>query len=267
MRLEFWKMQALGNDYVVIEDLGEKIEEDKLPEVAKFLCDRHYGVGGDGLLLLVSSLTEDARMRIFNPDGSEAEMCGNGIRCLAKYAFERNFVNKLEFRIETKAGLRKVYLFSENGKVKSVKVDMGRPTIEKLADSLSVNGEVYEYSSISLGNPHAVIKVKELNDEVVNKVGPKVEVHENFPERTNVEFVKVLNPHELEVRVWERGVGETLACGTGACASAIAMHKLDYSDNEVTVHLLGGDLKVEIAERIYLTGPVEKVFEGVIEVE
>ena len=271
--MKFWKMHGLGNDYIVIDDQNEKIREEEVSKLARKLCERRFSVGADGLLLVHNSAIADARMRIFNADGSEAEMCGNGIRCFAKYCYENNIAKKKELRIETLAGIKKVWLTVKNGEVENVKVNMGSPVLERssipmlgrgkcIDEDLEVNGERFKVTCLSVGNPHCVIFVEDIKNFPVHKIGPKIESHELFPKRVNVEFVKVLNRGELSVRVWERGCGETLACGTGACASVVAGTLLKKVDNKVTVHLLGGDLEIEYSESIMMTGPAEKVFEG-----
>jgi len=273
--MKFWKMQGLGNDYIVIDNRDEKIREDETNELARKLCERRFSVGADGLLLVYDSAIADARMRIFNADGGEAEMCGNGIRCFAKYCYENNIAKKKELKIETLAGIKKVWLTIRDGEVKGAKVDMGSPVLERsgipmlgrgtcIDEDLEVNGERFKVTCLSVGNPHCVIFVKDIKNFPVHQIGPKIEGHKLFPKRVNVEFVKVLNKGELSVRVWERGCGETLACGTGACASVVAGNLLKKVDNKATVHLLGGDLEIEYSGSILMTGPAEKVFEGTL---
>jgi diaminopimelate epimerase len=273
--MRFWKMHGLGNDYVVIDNRDEKISGDHAVQLAKRLCERRFSVGADGLLLVMCSKLVDARMRIFNADGSEAEMCGNGIRCFAKYCYENGIVKKNEFRIETLSGLKRVWLTVKDDEVKSVKVDMGAPNWERsslpmvghgtcINENLEVNGEAFKVTCLSVGNPHCVIFVDKVDDFPVDQIGPQIENHKAFPKKTNVGFVQVLNNNQLKVRVWERGCGETLACGTGTCAAAAAANKLGKVANKVTVHVLGGDLQVEVAERLYLSGVAEKVFEGTL---
>jgi diaminopimelate epimerase len=271
--MKFWKMQALGNDYVVIDNRDEKIDTKEATKLAKKLCERKFGVGADGLLLISNSSKADSKMRIFNADGSEAEMCGNGIRCFAKYCYENEIVKKNDFVVETAAGLKRVWLTVEKDAVKAIKVDMGAPNWERkslpmigegtcIDGDLIVEDEPYKVSCVSMGNPHCVIFVNNVGDYAVEYVGPIVENHEAFPKRTNVGFVEVLNKNELKLRVWERGCGETLACGTGTCAAAAVANKLKKVGNKVTVHLLGGDLQIEIGASILMSGPAEKVFEG-----
>jgi diaminopimelate epimerase len=271
--MKFWKMHGLGNDYIVIDNRNEKIADVETAELAQKLCKRRFSVGADGLLLVSNSSMADVKMRIFNADGSEAEMCGNGIRCFAKYCYENNIAKKNELTVETLAGIKRTWLTVEDNTVASVMVDMGVPTLERsripmlgegtcINEDLQVNAEKYKVTCLSMGNPHCVIFVDALDDFPVAHVGSKIENHSFFPERINVEFVQVLNKNEVKLRVWERGVGETLACGTGACAAVAAGNLLKKISNKVRVHLVGGDLEVEHAERIFLSGPAEKVFEG-----
>ena len=271
--MKFWKMHGLGNDFIVIDNRDEKIGDSEATRLALRLCQRRFSVGADGLLLVSNSTVADVKMRIFNADGSEAEMCGNGIRCFAKYCYENNVTQKNELTVETLAGVKRTWLTVENQVVKSVMVDMGTPELDRskipmfgigtcVNESLQIDGEQYRITCLSVGNPHCVVFVDKLDDFPVLLVGPKIENHGLFPKKTNVEFVQVLNSHELKVRVWERGCGETLACGTGACAAVAAGNLLQKVSGKVTVHLLGGDLEVEYAERLFLSGPAEKVFEG-----
>ena len=270
--LKFWKMHGTGNDFIVIDNRDGKIKENKLSEFAKRICERRFSVGADGLLLVCDSDVADVRMRMFNPDGTEAEMCGNGIRCFVKFCYENAITRKKELKVETLAGIKHTWL-SVNGEVKSVKVDMGAPSFEReslpmlgegkcIGEKLKVDGETYEVTCLSVGNPHCVLFVDDLEAFPVQEIGPKIEVNRVFPKRTNVEFVQIVNRGEIKVRVWERGAGETLACGTGACASAVASHTLGKTDKEVTVHLLGGDLKILYDRTIFMTGPAVKVFVG-----
>jgi len=275
-RIEFWKMHGIGNDYIVIDNRNQQIKEKKLTVLAKKLCERRFGIGADGLLLVYKSKIADVKMRIFNANGTEAEMCGNGIRCLAKFCFENKIINKKLVTVETLAGIKEVQLYIKNGSVNSARVKMGTPQFERekipmtgkgtfINQSLSINGEKLLTTALSMGNPHCIIFVDEVNNYAVEAVGPKIEKHSLFPNRTNVEFVQILSKDELRVRTWERGVGETLACGTGACASMVAANLLEKIGNKATVRLLGGDLEVEYTNNIvFMKGPAEKVFEGQI---
>ncbi|HTY75179.1 MAG TPA: diaminopimelate epimerase [Candidatus Nanoarchaeia archaeon] len=272
--MNFWKMHGLGNDFIVIDNRIESISEKEAPAIAKKLCDRRFGVGADGILLVSNSNTSDIGMRTFNADGSEPEMCGNGTRCFAKYCYENGIVKKEAFAIETKAGPKPVWLTVKNNEVDVVKVDMGTPNWNR--ESLPMIGqgpcineplqvdedETYNVTCLSVGNPHCVIFVENVDETPVEYVGPLIENHKAFPKRTNVEFVQVLSKYELKIRVWERGCGETFACGTGTCASVAAANKLAKVKDKVTVHLLGGDLQVDVAKTLLMTGPASKVFEG-----
>ena len=273
--MRFWKMHGLGNDYIVIDNRDEKIAGKQAAELAKRLCERRFSIGADGLLLVSGSKVGDVKMRIFNADGSEAEMCGNGIRCFAKYCYENGVVKKNEFSVETLSGIKNVWLTLQQGEVTAVKVNMGSPNWERsslpmvghgicINENLEVEGKVFKITCLSMGNPHCVIFVDKVDDFPVEQIGPKVETHEAFPKRTNVDFVQILNRYELKVRVWERGCGETLACGTGSCAAVAAANKLGKVDSKVTVHLLGGDLRVEAVNSLFLSGAAEKVFEGTL---
>ena len=232
----FSKMQATGNDFVIIDCIDNKFEY-SLPVLAEFVCNRHYGVGADGAILMDKSEIADFKMRIFNHDGTEAQMCGNGIRCLAKYVFEKGKTDKTQFSIETLAGVKKVELELENQKGISGKVNMGDPEIENLKYVIEIEGKQYQIYPIVIGNPHAVCFVKGVDRFDVEKIGPILENYKYFPNKTNVEFVEILDENNIKVRVWERGVGETKSCGTGACASSmIAIHE-KWLANDVTVHL------------------------------
>ncbi|MBS7658401.1 MAG: diaminopimelate epimerase [Candidatus Bathyarchaeia archaeon] len=274
--MKFWKMHGLGNDYIVIDDRKELIKNPE--EKARKLCRRRFSIGADGLILLQNPVYNDAdlKMRIFNKDGSEAEMCGNGIRCAAKFCYEAGISKKEELNIETKAGLRKVWLKIEDKKVKEVKVNMGKPIFERklipvlgegtfINEEIKVGDNVFQATCVSMGNPHCVIFVNNLEKFPVRELGPKIETYPLFPNRMNVEFVEVLNKNVLKVRVWERGCGETLACGTGACASAVISNLLNKTNKEVLVKLKGGELKIKVNNEVLMSGPVAKVFEGKIE--
>jgi len=274
MELVFTKMHGTGNDFVVIDsrdiDLSRHFD---MPELARTLCNRRFGIGADQLLMLCSSSEADFKMVIFNADGSEVEMCGNGIRCLAKYIWDRKIATKDILKIETAAGVRRPERIGD-----LVRVDMGEPvlaadeipvaieSVNPIIDHpLMVNDRVLKTTCVSMGNPHAVIFLNEDFDNFpVNVYGPAIESHSIFPNKTNVEFVSVLNKKEMKMRVWERGVGETLACGTGASAAAVAAILKELTDRKVTIHLLGGDITIEWPrdERVFMTGPAVEVFEG-----
>lgn len=270
----FSKMQAVGNDFIIINYLEEKLQY-SFKLLAKFLCDRHYGVGADGIVIIDKSLKCDFKMRIFNKDGSEAEMCGNGIRCFAKYLYEKNITNKHEFSIETLAGEKRVNLEIEGNTVVAISVDMGKPIweFEKIPvnyitekENQSINIGKFIGYPISIGNPHLVIFVDDVSEIDVEKYGSIFEDYKYFPSKINIEFVEIINNSHIKIRVWERGVGETLACGTGACAAACVSHKQKSTDSELTVDLLGGKLKINCFKNIVMTGPAEFVFDGKVNI-
>lgn len=274
--MRFTKMHGAGNDYVYIDCFAEAMPAD-IPATAIAISDRHTGVGGDGLVLICPSDQADARMRMFNADGSESEMCGNAIRCVAKYVHDRGIAKKPELKIETGRGILTMQLASgRDGKVDRVTVNMGAPILEAdripttlpgnppLNVPLDVAGQVILVNCISMGNPHCVTFVEEVNDDWVLRVGPQIERHPAFPRRVNAEFIQIVSRHEFIMRVWERGSGETLACGTGACASAVAAILTDRTDRTVTAHLRGGDLTLEWSAGgdVFMTGPAAEVFSG-----
>lgn len=275
--MKFTKMQGLGNDYVYVNCLEEKIADP--PALARKISDRHFGVGSDGLIMINPSDKADFEMEMYNADGSRAEMCGNGIRCVGKYVYDYGLTDKTHISIETLAGIKYLELTVENGKVSLVKVDMGRPVLdpEKIPvrakgtravdEPLLVDGKEYRMTCVSMGNPHAVIFVDQnVKDLPLEEIGPSFENHERFPKRINTEFARVLDRRTVEMRVWERGSGETLACGTGTCATAVACVLNGLTEEEITVHLLGGDLYIQWdreKDTVYMTGPAEVVFDGV----
>lgn len=277
--LEFTKMHGLGNDYVYMDAINQKIENSQ--ELAKFVSNRHFGIGSDGLILICPSEIADFRMQMFNSDGSEAEMCGNGIRCVGKFVYDKGLTNKKTITIETLAGIKTLVMKIENGKMKTAKVDMGEPILEpekipvKAKEKpvknlkLKADDKEFTFTCVSMGNPHAVTFIKEdVNQFDICKYGKILEVDKAFPKKANIEFINVVNENTLKMRVWERGAGETLACGTGACATAVAATLNQYTSGKTTVHLLGGDLEVEWNEEdnhVYMTGPATTVFDGKIE--
>jgi len=252
-------MHGLGNDFALLDARAEKFEENSLPQLARDLCDRHFGVGADGVLIVQPSTKAEYRLQIFNPDGSEPEMCGNGIRCFAKYVYEKDKLSKDVVSIETIAGTKVVAIIAEEGIVSAVEVDMGEPK-----DEGDLDLEGFRFRKINMGNPHAVAIVTDLDQITLAEIGPIIELSKHFPNRTNVEFVKVISDSEIEVLVWERGAGETLSCGTGACASAVAANLAGKVGRSVKVNLPGGTLKVEWQDdgHVLMTGPAEAVFEG-----
>ena len=273
----FTKMHGLGNDYVCINCFRERVEDPS--GFARALCDRHYGIGADGLILICPSKVSDFKMEIYNSDGSVAGMCGNGIRCLGKYVYDYGLTGKETLSIETKSGIRNMHLHIQDGKACGAMVDMGVPRLnahsipilsEKdlvINDPIEVQKKNYRMTGISMGNPHAVIFLEEINGISLEETGRELEFHPRFPERANIEFCHVTARDRMEIRVWERGVGETLACGTGACAAVVASVLNDLTDEEVIVKLLGGELSVRWDRKVnhvFLEGPAVKVFDGVL---
>ena len=274
--MKFTKMQGLGNDYVYVNCFEEKIETPS--ELAAKNSDRHFGVGSDGLIMINPSEKADFEMEMYNADGSRGEMCGNGIRCVGKYVYDYGLTDKTEISVETLGGVKYLSLNVEDGKVRSVRVDMGSPVLrpadipvrcegERAVDvPVNVDGTEYRMTCVSMGNPHAVVFVDDVETFPLEAVGPKFENHEVFPNRVNTEFVRVVDRKTAEMRVWERGSGETLACGTGACAVAVACVLNGMGEDEMTVKLLGGDLLIQWDrenDKVYMTGPAETVFDGV----
>lgn len=270
----FYKMQATGNDFILINYYESNLQYSyKL--LAEYMCDRHFGIGGDGLLILEKSKIADFKMRIFNKDGTEAEMCGNGIRCFSKFVYEKKLINKTDFNIETKSGIKEVTLELDGEKVSKVHINMGEPifdmkeipifyTEKTYTGSLHISGiEVYP---VSMGNPHAVCFVENLNKININKYGKLIEEYKYFPNKTNVEFVEIINKNEIKMRIWERGVGETLSCGTGVCAGAIICNKYKSTSSTLTVETKGGKLNVIYDKSVKLIGSAEFVFEGKIDI-
>lgn len=268
-------MHGLGNDFVVLDHFNAHPEMD-YPELARKLCHRQFGIGADGLLVVLPSNQAEVRMRIFNPDGSEPEMCGNGIRCLARYAYDQGYVKHSPVRVETLAGILILQFTIEAEGVSGIRVDMGEPILQPseipvkavgekvVAETLSVEGTSFEFTAVSMGNPHCVMFVDDYEELDFYRLGPLLEKHERFPRKTNVEFIKVEAPDELTMKVWERGAGPTLACGTGACASLVASVLNHKTGRRATVHLPGGDLLIEWGEdnHVYMTGPATYVFRG-----
>ena len=280
--LEFGKYHGLGNDYIIIDDVKWKIPETKKSDLAIKLCEFHFSIGADGLIFLCESKNADIKMRIFNNNGLEAEMCGNGIRCFSKYVYENDIVKKNEIKIETLKGIMVAKLNIISGKVKSVLIDMGAPILncEKIPvisdsyinqcvnESLVILDKIFNFTAVSMGNPHAVIFVdQQLNDYELNMYGAAIESHERFPNKTNVEFVKLVSEEETIVRVFERGVGITNSCGTGACATVVAGCILGIlkKNKPIAVHNDGGDLKITYTGKtVLMEGPIEEVFTGIL---
>lgn len=259
--MNFTKMHGIGNDFILIEGRANELDAMDLPKLAEKLCDRNFGIGADGLIAVLSSKTADVKMRIFNPDGTEPEMCGNGVRCFAKYVWEKMETKKDLLSVETLAGTILPSIIEHKGKIAIVEVDMGIPK-----DIKNIKIKEYDATSVSMGNPHCVIFVDDTNKIALDQVGPEIENDALFPNKTNVEFVEIKSKKEIIIRVWERGAGETLACGTGACASVAAGINAGTLDRDVLVRLPGGNLDIEWGddEHIVLRGPAETVFEGTI---
>ncbi len=277
--MKFTKMQGLGNDYVYVNCFQEKIENPS--EVAIKVSNRNLGIGSDGLIMINPSKVADFEMEMYNADGSRGKMCGNGIRCVGKYVYDYGLTDKTSISVETLGGIKYLDFTIEDGKVKLVKVDMGSPelvpaNIPIVAEGDSVinapiivDGKEYRMTGVSMGNPHTVVYIDDVKGLEIEKIGPKFENHERFPDRINTEFAHVIDGNTVEMRVWERGSGETLACGTGACAVAVASILNGLTEDKVTVKLLGGDLQIEWdrkANKVYMTGPAEVSFEGEIQI-
>lgn len=273
-------MHGIGNDFVVVNSVDAPPDESVLADISRRVNDRKFGVGGDGLILILPSKVAEYKMRMFNPDGSEAEMCGNGIRCFAKYLFDRKMVSQPQVKVETLAGVKVLKLLTRSGKVEQVRVDMGTPRLLRseipmrgedncrvIAEPLKCEGRKFDITAVNMGNPHVVIFEDNVDTIPLARYGPAIENHRSFPQRTNVHFVQVCGTGEIIVRTWERGAGETLACGTGACACVVAAVLNNHTNRSVDVHLPGGDLRIEWTgdNRVLMTGPAEEVFEGAIE--
>lgn len=278
--INFVKMEGLGNDYVYIDCTkydDKKVEE--ISKMAKKISDRHFGIGSDGLILICKSDIADFRMRMFNSDGSEAEMCGNGIRCVAKFVYDNGLTNKEQVNIETLAGIKKIDLTVENGKVVLATVNMGRPILEAekipvISDEkpvknlkLKAKDREFTFTCVSMGNPHAVTVIDDVDSFEIEKYGPILEINEKFPKKANIEFIQIIDKTHIKMRVWERGAGETLACGTGACAVCVSaiLNDLVEKNEEINIELLGGTLKIRWDDYVYMTGPARTVFRGEIE--
>lgn len=285
--MKFTKMQGIGNDYVYVNCFKEEVKNPS--EVSIFVSDRHFGIGSDGLILIKPSDVADFKMDMYNADGSQAEMCGNGIRCVGKYVYDYGLTDKEDITVETLAGIKKLHFEIEDGKVSLITVDMGEPILEPglvpvdvsilptaneameavVDEPLTVDGKEYRVTCVSMGNPHAIVYVDSTKDLEIEKIGPSFEHHKFFPKRVNTEFIEVLNRKEVNMRVWERGAAETWACGTGACASTVAGVLNGVTDDEIVLHLLGGDLKVKwdkATKHVFMTGPAKVVFDGEIDI-
>lgn len=279
--MKFTKMHGCGNDYIYVDGTKEILTPQEKPEVVRCLSDRHFGIGGDGVIFINPSREADFEMEMYNMDGSRAEMCGNGIRCVAKFVYDKGLTDKTSISVISCGKIKYLTLSIENGKVSTVRVNMGSPILkakdipvisdkeEVIGDEIEVAGETYKITCVSMGNPHAVVFVDEVAGLPLEKIGPLFENHVRFPKRVNTEFVKVLDENTVEMRVWERGTGETLACGTGACATVVACVLNGLTKEQVTVKLLGGNLQIQWEREsnlVYMTGPATTVFEGEIEI-
>ena len=278
--MKFTKMHGIGNDYIYVNCFEEKVDNPE--KVSIYVSDRRKGIGSDGLVMIMPSDKADFRMRIFNADGSEAMMCGNATRCIGKYVYDKGLTDKTEITLETNSGIKYLTLFPENGKVEFVEVDMGKAILTPkdipvnsdkesfISEPVEVDGKEYKITCVSMGNPHAIVYMDDIKDLELEKIGPSFENHKLFPDRINTEFIEVIDSHTLNMRVWERGSGETVACGTGACASVVASVLNGYCnhDEEVTVHLRGGDLKITWNSdgTVIMKGPAALICDGDIDV-
>lgn len=279
MKISFTKMEGCGNDYVYINGFTEHIDTEKKPDFVRKVSDRHFGIGSDGVIFINPSKIADFEMEMWNADGTRAEMCGNGIRSVAKYVYDKHMIQSEDITIESFGKIKQITVYPENNEAKLIMVDMGEPVLEAeqipvISDNETVvdeeiiaDGLIYKMTCVSMGNPHAVIFL-DPDDLEIDKIGPYFENNERFPKRTNTEFVKIIDKNNVRMRVWERGTGETLACGTGCCATAVACILNGLTENELTVHVLGGDINIRWdrkSNHIFMTGPAKMVFEGEIE--
>ncbi|AYK05409.1 diaminopimelate epimerase [Brevibacillus laterosporus] len=277
--MRFTKMHGIGNDYVYVNCFEESLTNVDLPELSRRVSQQHFGIGADGLILIMPSTIADFRMRVFNNDGSEARNCGNGLRCVSKYVFDHGLTKETSFTIETNGGIvTPVVHIGADGKVEKVTVDMGKPRLlrgqipmagnpdtKAIGEQVQINGRTLTFTAVSMGNPHVVILTDKISEEEVTTYGPLLEKHALFPERANIEFISVNTPSDITFRVWERGSGVTLACGTGACAALVAAVLEGKAERMATIHLLGGDLQIEWCEadqHVYMTGAAAEVFAG-----
>ena len=286
VKMKFTKMHGCGNDYIYVDGAKEQIDPELKPDLVRRLSDRHFGIGGDGVIFINPSEEADFEMEMYNMDGSRAEMCGNGIRCVAKFVYDKRLTDKTSLSIISCGRVKYLDLTIQDEKVSTVKVNMGAPVLKAadipvislkgdeqesvIGEEIEVDGQIYQMTCVSMGNPHAVVFVDEVSSLPLEKIGPLFENHERFPKRVNTEFVKVLDDEHVEMRVWERGTGETMACGTGACAVTVACILNGLTKEEITVKLSGGNLQVYWDRKenlVYMTGSADTVFEGEIEAE
>lgn len=265
--MKFTKMQGIGNDYVYVDCFKETVANPQ--KTAVIVSDRHFGIGSDGLILIKPSKVADCQMDMYNLDGSRGAMCGNGIRCVGKYVYDHHIVDKPKISVETASGIKYLDMKVTGGKVEAVTVDMGKPEqTSQILESITVDGQVYEFIGISMGNPHAVLFVNDIKAIKIEEIGSKFESHSRFPDRTNTEFIEIVDRTHIKMRVWERGSGETMACGTGACASVVASVLAGRTDSKVEVELLGGCLNItwdRDKDTVFMTGPATEVFHGEID--
>ena len=281
--MKFTKMHGCGNDYIYVDGKQEQILQEQKPEIVRRLSDRHFGIGGDGVIFINPSQEADFEMEMYNMDGSRAEMCGNGIRCVAKFVYDKGLTDKTSISIISCGQIKYLDLTVEEGKVSTVKVNMGAPVLqaadipvtsenddeEVISQDIEVLGKNYKMTCVSMGNPHAVVFMEDVAGLKIEEIGPFFENHTRFPNRTNTEFVRVIDKNTVEMRVWERGTGETLACGTGACATVVSCILNGLTNDTVTVKLLGGSLQIQWdrqTDLVYMTGPATTVFEGEVEI-
>ncbi|MBD5395506.1 MAG: diaminopimelate epimerase [Lachnospiraceae bacterium] len=281
--MKFTKMHGCGNDYIYVDGKQEQILQEQKPEIVRRLSDRHFGIGGDGVIFINPSQEADFEMEMYNMDGSRAEMCGNGIRCVAKFVYDKGLTDKTSISIISCGQIKYLDLTVEEGKVSTVKVNMGAPVLqaadipvtsenddeEVISQDIEVLGKNYKMTCVSMGNPHAVVFMEDVAGLKIEEIGPFFENHTRFPNRTNTEFVRVIDKNTVEMRVWERGTGETLACGTGACATVVSCILNGLTNDTVTVKLLGGSLQIQWDRQtglVYMTGPATTVFEGEVEI-
>ena len=279
--IKFTKMHGLGNDYVYIDCYSKDVNLGNISDLAKFMSNRHFGIGSDGIILICKSDIADFKMRMFNFDGSEAEMCGNGIRCVGKFVYDKGLTDKETVKIETLAGIKILNLNVKDGKVQTVRVDMGEPIFNPKKIPVNFENEPvrglkikaidkeFNFTCVSMGNPHAIAIIEDTKRFDIEKYGPILEVDEHFPKRSNIEFIEIVDKKNVKMRVWERGAGETLACGTGACATAVACNINGLTERKVNIELLGGTLEIDWDEEtnhVFMTGPATTVFEGEIEI-
>ena len=281
MNLSFVKMEGCGNDYVYVNGFTQKVAKEDKPALVRKLSDRHFGIGGDGVIFIIPSDIAEFEMEMYNADGSRGEMCGNGIRCVAKFVYDEGLTDKKEITVESFGKIKYLTLFEENGEIRSVRVNMGEPILEAeeipvvcdhspvVDEPIEVCGKEYRMTCVSMGNPHAVVFVDDTDSFPLEQVGPHFENHVRFPRRTNTEFVQVIDRNYVKMRVWERGSGETLACGTGCCATAVACVLNGLTDEKITVEVLGGKLEIEWDREknlVWMTGPATRVFRGCMKI-